>query len=282
MANFDSYSEYLSKRLLGHTFLSSVYSPTSAWLGLITTLASDGNFYTEVPGSVGGNGYARKATTWTFYNSAVTPDAFYVGTAADIVFSNATTPWAGAAWVGLFDSSTAGNLLYYGPIKDLADNSVVSTLYPGDELTFPTDETFIYFEGGFPNEYGFSAHLVNKLHQLTLIGSTYTGPTTMWVGLGTATSNHAALTEVSTNTGYARQVLVCQLTTPAWRIVNSAQIDFTAASTTWGTITHVGLFDASAIGGGRLLYWTAVGSAQTVATSDTVRIAVNSLTVRIK
>jgi hypothetical protein len=117
---------------------------------------------------------------------------------------------------------------------------------------------------------------------MTLAGSTYTSPATVWVTLLTSLTNFPFLPiEVTTNTGYARQAFVGAVTTPAWRALNTAQIDFPAATTPWGTVTHLAVYDSSTIGAGNCLYYSAVTSPQAVPTGDTARLSVNSLVIRL-
>jgi len=61
---------------------------------------------------------------------------------------------------------------------------------------------------------------------------------------------------------------------------NTAEIAFAQASdATWGTITHIGLWDAST--SGNLLYHGALTSSKTIDTNDTFKIAAGDLIVTL-
>jgi len=61
---------------------------------------------------------------------------------------------------------------------------------------------------------------------------------------------------------------------------NTAEIAFAQASDgTWGTITHVGLWDA--VSGGNLIYHGALTSSKTIDANDTFKIAAGDLIVTL-
>ena len=60
---------------------------------------------------------------------------------------------------------------------------------------------------------------------------------------------------------------------------NAADIDFTAATGDWGTLTHFALFDAGT--GGNLLAYGTLTNAKTVSSGDTVRFAAGELNVTL-
>src|SRR5688572_15936538 len=92
----------------------------------------------------------------------------------------------------------------------------------------------------------------NKLLDHILGKTSYTMPTT-YVGLFTAAPGEAGGgTEVSGGS-YARQALQPTTAAASGAADNSADVTFPAASADWGTVTHVGIFDASS-GGNLLLY----------------------------
>lgn len=122
MANF---SQYLQNQLLGVTLLGSPFTAlTTTWYALATTIASDGDFFTEV---TTGLGYGRQplisGTDWSDITSV--PNTSLVNSAT-ISFSPATTPWGTVAHFAIFDAETigAGNMLYWG---DFATPRVVQT-----------------------------------------------------------------------------------------------------------------------------------------------------------
>jgi len=80
-------------------------------------------------------------------------------------------------------------------------------------------------------------------------------------------------TEVSTG-GYARQVATFNAS--AGGVADSdADVTFTASGADFGTITHVGLYDA--VSGGNLLFHTALDASRSVLDGDTLTFAAGSI-----
>jgi hypothetical protein len=127
----------------------------------------------------------------------------------------------------------------------------------------------------------FSNFLENKILDHTLRGSAgaYTAPATIYVGLFTASPTDGNTgTEVSGN-AYARQSITFGTAASSGQISNTATVTFPTATGTWGTITHIGLYDA--LTSGNLLYWGAVVQNKTVANGDTFSISIGNLTITL-
>jgi hypothetical protein len=123
-----------------------------------------------------------------------------------------------------------------------------------------------------------SNYLENALINGTLRGTTYTAPTTVYLALYTSDPTDADTgTEVS-GTSYARQSITFGSPSNG-ASTNSAAIEFPQAGGSWGTVTHVGIRDASTAG--NLLYHTALDASKTIATGDVFRIASGSLSVTL-
>ena len=105
---------------------------------------------------------------------------------------------------------------------------------------------------------------------------TATRPTAWYVGLFTAAPNDAGGgTEVS-GSGYARQAVAFDAATSgAGTTSNTGAVTFTAAGGAWGTITHIGIFDAST--SGNLLWHGSLTVSKTVADGDTLQFAVGNI-----
>jgi hypothetical protein len=107
-------------------------------------------------------------------------------------------------------------------------------------------------------------------------------PPTIYVGLSTADpgDDAATLAEPSGN-GYAR------VTTAAsdWNaasggsITNANAISFPTASGSWGTLTHVALFNAASAG--NMLCSGALGASQAISTNQVARFAAAALTISL-
>lgn len=61
------------------------------------------------------------------------------------------------------------------------------------------------------------------------------------------------------------------------RMETSADATFPTATLAWGTVTHLGIFDAST--GGNLLYYKVLPDARTVVAGDVIKIAAGDLAV---
>lgn len=127
-----------------------------------------------------------------------------------------------------------------------------------------------------------STHTSNYLEPLIfnalLRNTSYTPAATVYCGLLTALSDDGtSITEVSGN-AYARQAL--SFAAAASRAVaTSAAVTFPEATGSWGTITHVGIFDASS--GGNLLFYVPLSPNRSVASGETFWIDSGGLTVTL-
>ena len=123
-----------------------------------------------------------------------------------------------------------------------------------------------------------SNYLENALINGTLRATSYTAPTTVYVALYTSDPTDADTgTEVS-GTSYARQAVT--FGAPSNGVTtNSAAVEFPQAGGSWGTVSYIGLRDAST--SGNLLYHTALDAAKTISTGDVFRIATGSLSVTL-
>jgi hypothetical protein len=103
-----------------------------------------------------------------------------------------------------------------------------------------------------------------------------TRPTAWYVALYTAApSDSGGGTEVSTG-GYARQsVAFSAASSPGGTTSNSGEVSFTATGADYGTVTHMGIFDASS--GGNLLWHGALTASKTIADGDTLTFAVGNI-----
>ena len=125
-----AFSEYIEEKLLGHSLCGSTWSaPSTLWIGLATSITSDGNSVSEVDSNVG---YARVAVGrgWTAPTSA---PAWTVLNSAELTFNAATSPWGDVAHFLLTDDSSAGNVLYHGALD------ITRTVATSDVFSFPQE-----------------------------------------------------------------------------------------------------------------------------------------------
>ena len=97
-----------------------------------------------------------------------------------------------------------------------------------------------------------------------------TRPTAWYMALFTSNpADDASGTEVSTTgTAYARQSAT--FTISGDTASNSAAIEFPTATASFGTVSHVGVFDAST--GGNLIAYAALSTSKAIDTGDVFRI----------
>ncbi|MEK9819504.1 MAG: hypothetical protein VW443_07995, partial [Pseudomonadales bacterium] len=92
--------------------------PATVYIGLSTGSFGDDNSGTELSGS----GYARQSITFAAASSAS------ASTDATVTFPTATGSWGSVSHYGLFDASSAGNLLLHGAFassKTIASGDVL-------------------------------------------------------------------------------------------------------------------------------------------------------------
>lgn len=124
----------------------------------------------------------------------------------------------------------------------------------------------------------FSNYLENALINGTLRATTYTAPTTVYVGLFTTDPTDAGSgTEVSGN-AYARRAATFAAPSNGAASTN-ADVQFPQATGNWGTITHFAIFDALTTG--NMLFHGALTTSKIINTGDVFKIASGSLTVTL-
>jgi len=124
----------------------------------------------------------------------------------------------------------------------------------------------------------FSNYLENALINATLRNTAYTSPTTVYVSLYTSDPTDADTgTEVSGGS-YARTSVTFDA--PSNGVTqNSADVTFPTATASWGTVSHIGVHDAST--SGNLLFHTALDTAKTIDSGDIFKIETGNLTVTL-
>jgi len=123
-----------------------------------------------------------------------------------------------------------------------------------------------------------SNFLENALINATLRNTSYTSPTTVYMGLYTSDPTDANTgTEVSGGS-YTRMAVT--MGAPSNGVsTNSAAIEFPQASGSWGTVGWIGLLDASSAG--NLLYHTPLDTSKTISSGDIFKIAIGGLSVTL-
>lgn len=112
-------SDYLGDEILDHILRNAAFtSPSAVYLGLSTGTFGDDNSGTELTG----NNYSRVAVTFDPASGGATDNT------GAIEFAAATGTWGSVGFFGLFDASSAGNLLIHGALAS------AKTIQSGDIL----------------------------------------------------------------------------------------------------------------------------------------------------
>lgn len=138
-------SDYLENKLVDHLFRATAYTaPATLYVGLLTAAPSDAGGGTEVAtGS-----YARVAVTsgvsaWKSTNNTTSGASSGTGgvtrNAAAITFPTPSATWGTVTHFGIYDATTAGNLLFYGSL------TISKTINQSDTVSFPADSLTITF-----------------------------------------------------------------------------------------------------------------------------------------
>ena len=135
---------------------------------------------------------------------------------------------------------------------------------------------------------GFTNYLEDKVMNHLFGGTAYTAPTTWYCGLLIAAPTESTSgTEVSGG-GYARQAISWTLTgTGQAQAASSAALTFPVASTSWGTVTHAGIYDAAGAGANLVAFETlteadfTTSNPKTISAGDYFKIDTGNLKVQL-
>lgn len=121
----------------------------------------------------------------------------------------------------------------------------------------------------------FETHVLNYVFTATSV----TRPTAWYLALFTSNpADDASGTEVSTSgTAYARQTAA--FTVSGDTASNSAAIEFPTATASFGTVSHVAVFDAAT--SGNLIAYAALTSSKAIDTGDVFRVPAGDLDITL-
>lgn len=119
----------------------------------------------------------------------------------------------------------------------------------------------------------------NKVLTWTFTADAVTRPTAWYLALFTTDpAEDASGTEVSsTGTAYARQTVAFTVTGNT--ATNSAAVEFPTATASYGTVTHVAVFDA--VTAGNMIAYAALSSSKSIDTGDVLRVPAGDLDVTL-
>ena len=120
-----------------------------------------------------------------------------------------------------------------------------------------------------------SNYLENAVLDHVLGTSAMTSPT-VYLGLHTANPGESGGNEISGN-GYARLTVSFNAASSGSASGPTAVKEFTASGGSWGTVTHFALYDALTTG--NMLYYGALTASKVIADGDTLRFAIDSITI---
>lgn len=123
-----------------------------------------------------------------------------------------------------------------------------------------------------------SDYLEQKLLDHVLKNTAYAPPAKVYLGLFTADPTDAGTATEVNGGAYARQEIAFgAATNPGGTSSTTADIAFPVATANWGTITHVGIYDAATAG--NLLLHGALNTARTINIDNQLVILAGELTV---
>ena len=123
-----------------------------------------------------------------------------------------------------------------------------------------------------------SNYLETALVNATLRNTAYTSPAAVYAALFTTDPTDAGSGTEVTGGSYARTAIT--FGSPSNGVTtNSADVTFPTCTVAWGTVTHMGIFDAST--SGNLLYHTPLDASKTVDSGDIFKISSGNLSVTL-
>jgi hypothetical protein len=121
-------SDYLENKIIDHILRGTAYTaPTTVYVGLLTAAPNDTGGGTEVSG--GSYARASVATGTGTWNATGGTDGTTENTSA-INFATPTAGWGTVTHFGVYDATTAGNLLFYAAL------TTSKTINSGDTVSF--------------------------------------------------------------------------------------------------------------------------------------------------
>lgn len=257
-------SDFLEESLLNLTFRNTAYVTPALeiWVSLHTANPTDVGNGSEVIYT----SYARiQVTAWDAPASRATQNTNQI----DFVTPGGNGN-ADITHIGIWDSVTAGNLLFYGAL------TTAKTAQSAIPLAIGAGAIDISFGGAV------STYLAHKWINHVLRNTAFTTPgTAIYVGLDTDDPTVAdSGTEVSGGT-YGR-IQVTAWDAPAatsGATQNTGTIQFATPTASWGTITHVKINDALTTG--NMLYFGTLSGGGLVGVGDDFHFVAGALDLSI-
>ena len=123
----------------------------------------------------------------------------------------------------------------------------------------------------------FSNFLETEILDHVFAGAAYTAPSTKYLALFTGAPGETGGGTEVTGGAYARQTVA--FTTSGNTTSNNAAVEYPTATANYGTVTHVGVYDASS--SGNLMAYAALSSNKTIETGDVFRVPSGDLDITL-
>ena len=123
----------------------------------------------------------------------------------------------------------------------------------------------------------FSNYLETEMLDHVFGGNAYTAPSTLYLSLHTANPDEDGSGAEVSGGGYARQSMA--MTVSGNTASNDSAVEFPTATANYGTVTHVGVYDASS--SGNLLCYASLTSSKTIETGDVFRVPAGDLDITL-
>jgi len=123
----------------------------------------------------------------------------------------------------------------------------------------------------------FSNYLETEMLDHVFGGNAYTAPATLYLSLHTANPDEDGSGAEVSGGGYARQSMA--MTVTGNTASNDSAVEYPTATANYGTVTHVGVYDASTAG--NLLCYASLTSSKTIETGDVFRVPAGDLDITL-
>jgi len=123
----------------------------------------------------------------------------------------------------------------------------------------------------------FTNFLETEILDHVFAGAAYTAPGTHYLGLFTSAPGETGGGTELSGSAYVRKSVA--FTTSGNTTSNNAAVEFPTATGSWGTVTHVGVFDASS--SGNLMAYATLSSSKAIATGDVFRVPSGDLDITL-
>ena len=123
----------------------------------------------------------------------------------------------------------------------------------------------------------FTNFLETEILDHVFAGAAYTAPSTLYLGLFTSAPGETGGGTELSGSAYVRKPIA--FTTSGDTTSNNAAVEFPTATGSWGTVTHVGVFDAST--SGNLMVYATLTASKTVASGDVFRVPSGDLDITL-